>query len=82
MTQESKDEEVYLAEGPFMRKDEDDETKLQETDKELRDMENSAGESKRPSSLFIMRLFIDRLAISRPHEFHSRKAVKRAERAF
>jgi len=46
MTQESKDEEVYLAQGPFMRKDEDDETKLQETDKELRDMEKSAGKSK------------------------------------
>jgi len=58
MTQESKDEEVYLAQGPFMRKDEDDETKLQETDKELRDMENSAGKSKRPSD-FVMRLIRD-----------------------
>ena len=44
ITQESKDEEAYLAEGPFMRgKDEEDETQLQETDKELRDMEKSAG---------------------------------------
>ena len=45
MTQESKDDEYTLAQGPFLRgKDEDDETQLQETDKELRDLEKRGKE--------------------------------------
>ena len=38
-TLESKDEEVTLAQGPFMREDNDEETELQETEKELRTLE-------------------------------------------
>ena len=34
-TLESKDDEVTLAEGPFMREDSDEKTELQETEKEL-----------------------------------------------
>ena len=40
---EPKDEEATLAEGPFMRKDEDEETRPQEIDKELRVMEKNIG---------------------------------------
>ena len=35
-TLESKDDEVTLAQGPFMREDSDEKTELQETEKELR----------------------------------------------
>ena len=41
MTLESKDEEITLAQGPFMRKEEDEKTQLQETGKELRELEKS-----------------------------------------
>ena len=40
---ETTDEEITLAEGPFMRKDEDEEAQPQEKKKELREMEKSAG---------------------------------------
>ena len=40
---ETTDEEITLAEGPFMRNDEDEETQPQETKKELRETEKSAG---------------------------------------
>ena len=40
---ETTDEEITLAEGPFMRKDEDEEAQPQETKKELREMERSTG---------------------------------------
>ena len=39
-TQESNDEEYNLIHGPFMRKEEDDESQLEETEKELRVVEN------------------------------------------
>ena len=38
-TLESKDDEVTLAQGPFMREDNDEKTELQETEKELRVLE-------------------------------------------
>ncbi|XP_078354042.1 uncharacterized protein LOC144638689 isoform X1 [Oculina patagonica] len=39
-TQETNDEEYNLAQGPFIRKEEDDESQLQETEKDLRSVEN------------------------------------------
>ena len=38
-TLESKDDEVTLAQGPFIREDNDEKTELQETEKELRALE-------------------------------------------
>ena len=41
MTQGSKNEEVHLSQGPFMRGAEEEETKLEETEKDMRDVEKS-----------------------------------------
>ena len=44
MTQGSKNEEVHLSQGPFMRGDDEkdkEETKLEETEKDMRDVEKS-----------------------------------------
>ena len=44
MTQGSRNEEVHLSQGPFMRGDDEkekEETKLEETEKEMRDVEKS-----------------------------------------
>ena len=44
MTQGSKNEEVHLSQGPFMRgadENEEEETKLEETEKDMRDVEKS-----------------------------------------
>ena len=40
-TQISKDEEVHVSQGPFMRGDDEEETKLEETVKDMRDTEKS-----------------------------------------
>ena len=40
-TLESKDDEVTLAEGPFMREDSDEKTELEETEKEPRALKKS-----------------------------------------
>ena len=39
-TQETNDEEYTLAQGPFMRKGDDEDSQLQETEKDLRAVEN------------------------------------------
>ena len=44
MTQGSRNEEVHLSQGPFMRGDDEkdkEETKLEETEKDMRDVEKS-----------------------------------------
>ena len=41
LTQGSRNEEVHLSQGPFMRGAEEEETKLEETEKDMRDVEKS-----------------------------------------